>query len=165
MIKLENSRQIIFGFLIVATIFFLYSDPIVIYIAKQHPIITLFLASFLDPIYILFVCSLYKLYGLRGVIAGFLFTVASTLISLPHVILRTGALSQESFDLVGDVIFYKLVPSSLKSFSISIPVIGSVNFGVFLVYIVISSGLVLLGLAIGKKKKVREIFMKTVNGG
>ena len=155
MLQIKNSRQIVIGFIIFAIIFFIFSDRIVEYISNFNPIVILFLATLLNPIYIIFIWALFKQYGIRGMIAGFLISTASDLISLPHIYTKTGALSTVSYQLISDSTFWSLIPSFLK-FNID-----GFNFGIFLVYVVIASLLVILALMITHKKKFKEIFLKS----
>jgi len=159
MLKIKNTRQIIIGFIIFAIIFFVYSDQIVGYISTLNPWLILLASVLLNPIYLIFIWSMFELYGIRGMIAGFLISTASDLISLPHVLTKSGTISTQSYNLITDTTFWNLIPSTLKT-SITLPVVGQVSLGVFLVYIIISIGLVILALMLAHKKRFKEIFMR-----
>lgn len=161
-IRIRKTREIIIGFLVIAIFFFLYSDQIVEYINTLPPLVILFASTLLSPVYVLFIYLLYKSYGLSGAIGGFLISTASDIISLPHVLFsKTGEFSGPSYNLITDSIFYNLLPDSLKHV-ITLPFFGEVNLAVFLVYIVISTSLVVLALLIVSKKRFKEIFKKSI---
>ena len=97
---LRNPRQAILGFLILAIILFFYSDPLTEFISRQSPFLILILSTFISPIYLFFIYVLYKDYGWRGLIAGFLISTASDLISLPHFLLKSGAVNNSANALI-----------------------------------------------------------------
>lgn len=156
MFKIKNTRQIVIGFILFAIIFFYFSDRITEWIANfNNPLVVLLLSTLLNPIYIFFILSLLEQYGLRGMLAGFLIATAADVISLPHIYTRTGELSTVSYKLVSDTTFWNLVPSFLK-----IPIDGF-NLGVLIVYVGVTSILIILALMITHKRKFKEIFMRS----
>jgi len=154
MLQIKNSRQIVIGFIIFSIIFFIYSDWIVEWVSGFNPVVILFLSTLMNPIYIIFILALFESYGFRGMVAGFLISTASDLISLPHIYTKTGELSTISHTLITDSTFWNLVPEFFKFR------IDGFNFGIFLIYVVASSGLVILALMITHKKKFKEIFLR-----
>jgi hypothetical protein len=160
MIKIKNTREIIIGFILFAIVFFLYSDKIVTYVSTLNPIIVLIISVLLNPVYVFLIFSLFQIYGWRGVISGFLISTASDLISLPHIFTANGQLSNASYNLVTDSTFMHLLPDSIKSFTLSLPIIGQVSLGVVIIYLIISTALIILSLMVAHNKKFKEIFMK-----
>lgn len=157
MVPLNKTGKIVLIFLAVAFIFFAYSDRIVDYIARQDSFVILALSYLLSPMFILFVYLLYKHYGINGVFGGVLFSLASDLISLPHIITTSGELSQSTIKIILDNLIYEMLPESLKSMTI-----GSVNLAVFVMYVVFSTSLVILAFMVSNKKSGRQIFYKSI---
>jgi hypothetical protein len=156
MIKIRNTRQIIWGFIIFAILFLLFSEKITDWLITLPPILILFLSPCLNLIYVAFIWSLYKDYGIKGAIAGFLISVAVTIISMPHFISLQGINVDGYTNLIADVNVWDMMPSFLK-FNI-----GNINFGSLLMYLGISTGLVALALMLNNKKTFKEIFIKAV---
>ncbi|MFA6074115.1 MAG: hypothetical protein WC758_08410 [Candidatus Woesearchaeota archaeon] len=121
----------------------------------------LFASILLNPVYIGFIFLLYKQYNFKGVIGGILITTGFSIISLPHILLKNGEFSNNSFNLFPESIFYKMIPSFLNE-NLTLPLIGQFNFGVALVYIGISTLLVIISLMILKKEKFRQIVGKVI---
>ncbi len=161
MIKINKTREIVIGFIILAFIFFVYSDQIVSYVSSLNPILILFLTVFLNPIYILFIYKMFQDYGIKGASAGMLISIAVDILSLPHIYTKPGTVSQDSHKLITDTNFWNLIPDFLK-FNITFPFIGNINFAVFLLYIGITTGLIILALMIVHRKRFKEIFMKSI---
>ena len=155
MIKVKNTRQIIIGFIIFAIIFLVYSERVTNWISSLPPILILILSPFLNLIYIAFIWSLFKEYGFKGAIAGFLISIATTIISMPHFIDQQGNIVNGYTNLIADVNVWALIPDFLKF------MVGGINFGSLLMYLGISTALVVLALMITNKKKFKEIFMKS----
>ena len=157
MINVRNHRQIIWGFITFAVVFFLYSEGVVNAVSKLSPIMILILAPFLNPIYLIFIFALYKDYGFKGSIAGFLLAVSTTLISMPHLVTKTGDVVKDTYiNLIPDMNFWNLIPDFLK-FNIM-----GVNFASALMYLGLSTLLVVLALMITNKKSFKAIFLKSV---
>lgn len=161
MIKIGKTREIVIGFIILAFIFFNYSDQIVSYVSSLNPILILFLTVFLNPIYILFIYKMYQDYGIKGATGGLLISLGVDILSLPHIFTKQGVLSEDSYKLVTDTNFWNLIPDFLK-FNITLPFLGNINFAVLLLYIGVTTGLIILALMITHKKKFKEIFMKSI---
>lgn len=161
MIKIKKTKEIVIGFIIIAFIFFNYSDQIVSYVSSLNPLLILLLTVVINPIYILFIYKMYQDYNIKGVIGGLLISLAVDILSLPHIFTKQGVISPDSYKLVSDTNFWNIIPSFLK-FNINLPFLGNINFGVLLLYIGITTSLVILALMITHKKKFKEIFMKSI---
>lgn len=161
MIQLRNTRQIIIAVIIIAVVFFIYSDDIVAYVSTLSPLWIMVLTTLLNPAYLLLIWFLANSYGFKGAIAGFFIAISSDIISLPHILTKLGIHSTLSFNLFQETNFYDMLPSFLK-FNITLPIVGQINFGVFLVYVGISVGLVILALMIVHKRRFKEIFLKSI---
>lgn len=155
MIQIRNTRQIIIGFIVFSIIFFLYSEKVVDTISSLSPFWILLIVPLLNPIYLIFIFSLFKEYGFKGVLAGFIIAISTTLISIPHIITKGGETSEAYFNMVTDISIWKMIPDFIK-FDI-----GGVNFGSIFMYIGISTLLIVLALMIVHKKKFKEIFLKS----
>lgn len=160
--EIKNPRQIIIGFLIVAIIFFIYSDPIVAFINQQSPIMILILTTFLNPIYVLFIYGLYKHYGFRGLLTGALVSTASDIISLPHILLKNGQLSHSVFNLISENIFFKMLPEEMRNGLVNLPIVGEVSLGTFLIYVILSTSIVVIAFMISHKKRFIQLFKESV---
>lgn len=160
-IKIKSAKWMICLFAILAIIYYLYSDSIVSYISTLHPLLIILATTILSPIDILFICFLWKNYGFRGAIAGFGVSLASSIISLPHIYLMNGQYNANSYSLTTESTFFNLLPQYLRDGVVNLP-FGQVNLGVLLVYLGISIGLVILALMILHKKKFKEVFMNSV---
>lgn len=157
--KREHIQEIIIILAVLiffSVIYYIFSDPLVKWISSLNPILVLFITSILSPVYIIFIYFMFRIYGWRGGIAGFLISTASDTISIPHVILMNGQFSTISFNLITDGIFYNLLPNFIKH------EIFGISIAVFFVYILIPLALVITALLIVKKGKFKEIFIKSV---
>ena len=151
MIKIKSVRQIIIGFIIFAVVFYLYSDKIAEAISSLNPFLILLAMIILNPVYLIFIIALFEIYGFRGVLAGLLISVSADLISLPHILTKSGGISEVSWKLMPETTFWNVLPEFLKN-----------STGVFLVYIIISVLLVILALMIAHKKNFKSIFIKSI---
>lgn len=156
-----DSKWYVLAFLVYALFAFSYSESITHFIASQGPFVILFLTTFLDPIYLLFLWYLFKRFGVGGLVAGFMFSIASAMVSLPHIILRNGDLSNESFNLISDMIFFKMLPESWNRL-VTLPFFGDVSLSVFLVYVVISTCIVVVGFWIANDKIQNKLFKNSI---
>ena len=162
MINLKNTKGIIFSFIVVATIFFLYSDQIVDYVDGMHPVMILLISTLLSPVYLVFIWMMYKDWGIKGAFFSFLFVSLSDCISLPHFIAKTGEYSTASFNLLTDTLFYSFIPSFLKTTLITLPIIGQVKLAVFLLYVIIPITILTISLMVLHKRKFKQLFLKSI---
>lgn len=160
-LKIKSTKWIIAGFVALASIFFIFSDQIVGFISTLSPIMILFVSILISPTYLLFIYFMYKSYGLRGCLGGFLISTAIDLISLPHILLKSGEFSKDSFSIFTDTVFWGFIPNFLKQ-TITLPIVGQINLGVFLVYIVVSTLLIIISLMIVKKKTFKKVFNDSI---
>lgn len=160
--SLDKTRRIVFGFLIASIIFFLYSDQLIAYISTLNPIVMLIISYLLSPMFILLLYFLYREYGFLGIISGFIYSIASSIITLPHLIMYSGQPSTASLKLFTDNIVFDMLPDSIKTTVIKLPIINEVNLGVFVMYVLIPFAMIIIALMISQKKKGKEIFYKAV---
>lgn len=158
--KLRNTRTIIIGFFIFALIFFLYSDSLVNSINSLNPILGLLVITLLNPVYLIFIWSLNKEYGVRGLLAGFLISIAADAISLPHFLTLSGQHSTVSTNLVTELTFWNVFPEWLRTTTINLPGAGLVNLGTFLIYVALTTVMIIVALMIAHNRRFKEIFWR-----
>lgn len=158
---LKNTKTILLAFSLFAIISFIYSDAIVNWVSALPPIIVLFITSLFSPIYLLLLWALFKDYGVRGLIGGFIIGLASDTISLPHVLTVSGEKSMAIWHFIPETVFWEMIPNFLK-FTINLPLVGAVNFAILLIYVILSISLIILALMIVHKKNFKDVFTRVV---
>lgn len=151
MIQIKNTKQIMIAFIIFVVLFYFFSDKIVAMLDGDHPLVILAITLLLSPVYLIFIWILYSNYGFRGALAGTLISLASDIISLPHVLNLVGEKYMETWNFIPDLIVWNLLPGFLHN-----------SFGIFLVYVGIPILFIVSSFMILHKKTFKQIFMKSI---
>ncbi|MEK6884564.1 MAG: hypothetical protein AABY22_33335, partial [Nanoarchaeota archaeon] len=139
----QKANFLVGVFIVFALIFYYYSDAIGILAKNSNPFFALFLNIATSPVYLLLIYWLWGAYKSRGVIAGFLISVAFDIVDVIHSIPRIGTMpSDPALFLYSDTIIYRLFPEWLRT-----------NVGVFILYIIIPILLVIIARNVIHKER------------
>jgi len=128
--------------IIISVISWYFSDSYSIWTSTASPWLAMLANIILNPAYIILILWLWSEYGWRGVISGFLISIAIDIVSLTHSVLKSGMLPTgiTAVPLFGysDTLIYKEI----------IKILSAGPVAVFITYVVIPVLLVYISLRI-----------------
>jgi len=143
-------------FVAIAFVFYQISDSFSMWLSTMNPWIAMLITIILNPAYVILIYWLYQQYDLRGILAGFLISLAIDIISLTHSITSSGILPTDGTALplygYADTTIFKLIAPYINS-----------QFTLIILYIVIPSILMYLALRIIRRNvSFNRIFKESI---
>lgn len=144
---------IIIAIVIVSSfIFWIVSDSISNWGKIANPWLGMLVYTILNPVNWFILYFLIKKYGFRGLLSGFIIAIIIDIFSLPHSIMFMGGLPSDApLFLYSDTTFYH---------GLILPIFGAGWLGVFMLYVILPTILIVIAALIVQPKTFVTIFKK-----